>query len=425
MTPSLELDLDYLYFNSDSLFKQSNINQALAYPTFLSSLEKLAKNASDIIDAVWNNDKSELPLLLFNAYNQNLHKAVDTGNDPSLNDPSHNLLRNNVSRLAAAKTNYILQQLQHLRNSLRHDPVEYTRQAKLILARANSTQAAEFNTAVHRARVAKQWEQFQGERHIYPNIQWLHTRSASPREIHLAYVGRIWPMDDPFWNSNSPGCTWNCKCSWKSTDEAPTDNNKLVQVQPSPGLEGNPYETKKIFSDNHPYFSRVDKHIPKLGPLHNPDDIAFIQKTTNEGHKYLEHFNCREAGETTENAKIVAELLKGGFKDIKLMPTIHTDEKALRERYFGKAYNDLHKTSNPDAIIDGNIVEFKSSNYSNAVKRINLSAKKSNIAVIKASEIITENGIKRILISAWKQSPNIQKIVIINDGKTLIFHRKG
>ena len=278
---------------------------------------------------------------------------------------------------------------------------------------------------MHRARVVKQWEQFQGERHLYPNIEWLRTRSASPREIHLAYVGRVWAMNDPFWSSNQPGCTWNCKCSWKTTDAKPTDNNNIVQVEASAGLEGNPYYTHEIFTNKHPYFSRVNKHVPALGPLHNPDDIAYIQKTTPQGHKYKVHFNCLEEGETKENSKIVEDLLNGGFKEIKLMPIIHKSETGLRERYFGKNYNKIHKSSNPDAIIDGNIVEFKLSNYSNAVKRINLSAKKSNIAVIKATEIITEHGIKRILNSAWILSPNLQKIVIINDGKTFIFHRKG
>jgi hypothetical protein len=44
----------------------------------------------------------------------------------------------------------------------------------------------------------KEMNRFQETKRLFPNIEWLRTRSATPREVHLAYVGRVWPMDDPF-----------------------------------------------------------------------------------------------------------------------------------------------------------------------------------------------------------------------------------
>ena len=391
--------------------KQSVINQAIAFPTFLSTLEKLAKAAPGIVNRVWDkiDDKIETPVELLNTYNKNFLKGI-TGAD--------NLLKNNVSSLAAAKTNYTVKQLHDAKAAAKGNKDEYIKQAKLILARANSTQAAEYNTAVHRARVAKQWEQFQAESHLYPNIQWLRTRSATPREIHLAYGGRIWPMNDPFWKSNSPGCTWNCKCSWKTTDAAPTENNNILQVKASPGLEGNPYETKKIFSDNHPYFARVDNHVPKLGPLHNPDEIAFISKSTPSGNKYKEHFLCNDEKEIAENRK-VAEIIidEKIFKKVSLLPRISEVEQQLRIRYYGNSYCNKHYSKCPDCIADGEILEFKKTTLKNFSANIKDASKQGDVAVIE----LDMNG---VLDKTWLEyfckkqfllpdRNNIKQIVVI------------
>ncbi len=127
---------------------------------------------------------------------------------------------------------------------------------KIIKAKFNQYQKTEYNAVVARCRTVDQWDRFQGERHLYPNIEWLLTRSVTPREEHLAYVGLVLPMDDPFWQNNQPGNEWGCKCDWRTTDAEPTDAPADVR-DPSEGLEGNPYETGEIFTDNHPYFKNI------------------------------------------------------------------------------------------------------------------------------------------------------------------------
>lgn len=329
------------------------------------------------------------------------------------------MLKNNVSRLAAAKANYTVQQLHNAKGAAKGDRNEYTRQAKLILARANSTQAAEYNTAVHRARVVKQWEQFQGERHLYPNIEWLRTRSASPREIHLAYVGRVWAMNDPFWSSNQPGCTWNCKCSWKTTDAKPTDNNNIVQVEASAGLEGNPYYTHEIFTNKHPYFSRVNKHVPALGPLHNPDDIAYLSKVEN-GIKYQVHFNAQKEFEQVNKAFLPA-LKEAGFEEIKFLPQIEKSETELRKRYFGK-YWESKKCA--DVHADGLFVELKEAKAGkktrrNIVDHIGDSAKKSDVTIIHIAKIFEESMLRQLADDQFKKYNNLQRIIFYDKVKMI------
>lgn len=112
----------------------------------------------------------------------------------------------------------------------------------------------EYNTAITRARVATRFRQFAREKHIYPNIKWLPSVSANPRESHRAFYNRVWAQDDPFWNNHKPGDEWGCKCSATSTAD-PVDKNisGVNMPEPAEGLDNNPEKDAKLFSDSHPY----------------------------------------------------------------------------------------------------------------------------------------------------------------------------
>ena len=134
----------------------------------------------------------------------------------------------------------------------------------------NRYQAAEYNTATARARTAKQWTDFNADpvaNELYPNLRWIRTRSANPRELHLRFAGLVLPKNDPFWLQNQPGNLWNCKCDWEETDD-PTNTNDLTPDEldeyrsdgggiHANGLDGNPAETGEVFSDQCTYFKQV------------------------------------------------------------------------------------------------------------------------------------------------------------------------
>ncbi|MGE4542241.1 MAG: phage minor head protein, partial [Bacteroidales bacterium] len=299
MSPgAFEIDFDQLYFAGDLNNRRLTINE---YPSL--QLVSRSEALNQAVEAVYKGDSSELIPALFETYNSNLHKAV-SGVDPE----SAKLLKNNLTRMAAAKANYTAQLLQRARadkNGVIRPKSVYQKEAKKIISRANTTQAAEYNAAVHRTRIFKQMNRFQETKRLFPNIEWLRTRSASPREVHLAYVGRVWPMDDPFLQTNHPGCVWGCKCDWKNTDKPATDNQDLKPVPASPGLEGNPASTNEIFTNKHPYFKRVDKHIPDLGVLNNPDELVFLKQKDANGKPFLMHYNNQNDNELQKNLKAV------------------------------------------------------------------------------------------------------------------------
>lgn len=113
----------------------------------------------------------------------------------------------------------------------------------------------EYNTAVIRAHQAADWRQFEAEKDVLPNLEWMPSTSPNPGKDHQTYWGTILPIDHPFWDQHRPGDRWNCKCSLRNTDVEPTPvpESGTGNDEPNRGLENNPGKDGKLFSDKHPY----------------------------------------------------------------------------------------------------------------------------------------------------------------------------
>jgi len=70
-----------------------------------------------------------------------------------------------------------------------------------------------FWSNVRTARAAGQWERIQRTKVGLPYLLYVRTASANPREQHLAFVGIMLLVDDPFWSTHFPPNGWGCKCS--------------------------------------------------------------------------------------------------------------------------------------------------------------------------------------------------------------------
>ena len=215
------------------------------------SFKTLSKNDEDALITDIAGGEYPISSDLYRRYSDNLRKAVDAVpmDDTDLQAQWHA----NVSRFAAYKAFHATQ---GICSAVREDGDIERGRAKLHAY--NRYQAAEYNTTVTRARTGKQWLQFcePDNLRLFPNMQWLPSRSADPREEHMPFYNRIWPKDDPFWQHNQPGTLWNCKCDWQQTDEPPTAGNPANTIA-APGLTGNPAATGEIFSDTAPYFRKA------------------------------------------------------------------------------------------------------------------------------------------------------------------------
>lgn len=233
-------DLDTLYFDG----KLSEVAKAVVTFPGVYNLTK-RELYQKVLDDLKNGVVPDIYPDLYEAYSQNFRKAVSGvfGDNPS--DLSMQFDAN-VSRFAAYKAYHATRELSDI------EADEIDTRGRAILNKYNRWQAAEYNTAVARARTAHQWEDFKEDTVLYPNLRWLPSRSATPREQHMVFWNRVWAKTDQFWKENTPGSLWNCKCDWEETDEPVTDGNPVTKVT-AKGLEGNPGITGEIFTDECPY----------------------------------------------------------------------------------------------------------------------------------------------------------------------------
>ena len=124
----------------------------------------------------------------------------------------------------------------------------------------------EYNTAVIRAQQAADWQRFEENADIMPNLTWIPSTSAQPGADHKIFWGVTLPIDHPFWLSHRPGDRWGCKCSLENTDEPLTaipDDPNPKQNRPADGLDNNPGKDGKLFSDSHPYIAKATRQAKK------------------------------------------------------------------------------------------------------------------------------------------------------------------
>ena len=119
----------------------------------------------------------------------------------------------------------------------------------------------EYDTAVIRAHQAADWKHFIDEADVFPNVRWMPTTSIVPDPLHERYWTKklTLPVNHPFWQEHRPGDRWNCKCSLQQTDD-PVNADALegwTPPLPMPGLDNNPANDGKLFSDTHPYYTEA------------------------------------------------------------------------------------------------------------------------------------------------------------------------
>lgn len=120
----------------------------------------------------------------------------------------------------------------------------------------------EYDTAILRAEQAAEWQQFEKDKDIMPNLRWMPTSSVEPREEHAVFwrEALTLPVGDPFWDEHRPGDLWNCKCWLEQTDEEETPRTDLPKEKDMPtadeGLKTNPGKTAEMFDRSHPYYPK-------------------------------------------------------------------------------------------------------------------------------------------------------------------------
>jgi len=353
---------------------------------------------------------------LFDLYSKNFNKAISQVFKPTSENPKHveffYKMQANTIKFSAYKAEYFKNALV---KAYEKDAKNYDANAKQILQAGNRFQITEYNTTVARARTARQFGNFQKDADLFPNLEWLPSTAYQPREEHRAFWGLILPMDDPFWQNNQPGNLYNCKCNWRQTNKPATAGPEKI-VKPARGLEGNPYKTREIFTDKHPYFERADKQTRERVDSFVSEQIFKTQFQKQEGGYFVHPLQNKKASDFEDLKLIAGEFVKKG-NPVYIMPKLSASKGDLYQYIYMGAY----EAKQPDLLIRGLFYEYESFERPFEILNIKRMVKKGrsqsdriiiDLKGIKISHRAVKEEIKRVL-------GNLKEVHILTDSGTI------
>lgn len=264
---------------------------------------------------------TEIEAMLFNAVWEKINKAAREGFDASgVTDPDKDFLselQHNNAVFAAFKVHRMQNDMARLLLDSNGDLKPFTEWLNDVRPIASHQLGVwlrtEYDTAVLRAHKAADWQQFEREKDVLPNLKWIPSTSLHPGLDHRVYWNTVRPVDDPFWSSHRPGDRWNCKCDLTSTDEPVTQipDDTEGKSKPQPGLDNNPGKDAQLFNDSHPYFPSDCNHCPlyKAGRKKNIRNF-FINMVK-------DCYNCPYLNACIDRAKEVKSQLRIRAKEIR------------------------------------------------------------------------------------------------------------
>jgi len=159
-----------------------------------------------------------------------------------------NKLIKNIDTFSAYKSQNFSRLLKDATDDQRnHIMAMYSRQLKV-----ESTMASRSVKAV------SDWEKHIDTEELYPNLEYMRSRSVERRSEHLELVGTVRAINDPWWSTNYPPNGWSCKCWVRSTDKSITAGTPS-SVKPIKGISGNAGKSQTIFKDDHPFIANNEK----------------------------------------------------------------------------------------------------------------------------------------------------------------------
>jgi SPP1 gp7 family putative phage head morphogenesis protein len=172
-------------------------------------------------------------------------------------------VRNNVYRFSAAKT--YAQQVELTARLLDENGqlrswAEFKKEAEKVNETFNRNYLqAEFQTARRSAQAIRQWESFQENADLFPNLEYRTVGDSRVRDDHDALEGTVKPLNDAFWDKWYPPNGFRCRCSVRQTDKAVTGGT--VTINPDKGFSQHVGKTLKPFDDAHPVFVNLPREV--------------------------------------------------------------------------------------------------------------------------------------------------------------------
>ena len=198
------------------------------------------------------NVSSENQIKLWQYYNDTLAKGVDVGYSPTpeMYDPklAHSL-KYDVAKFSAFKETSFRKQLEA---ALTKDGKivpwsEFKKTADALHIDYNRRWLkTEYNHTVATANMAEQWQEFEADKDLYPNLKYVTAGDARVRDAHKILDGLILPINHPFWKSHTAPLDWGCRCHIEQSDDEPSKIIPTYKVKEE--FQNNAFHSGKIFN---------------------------------------------------------------------------------------------------------------------------------------------------------------------------------
>lgn len=353
------------------------------------------------------------------------------------NSPDYNMLRHltqNVYQFSAAKN---WQQLKDITLALQGEDgvrteAEFFEKVRAMNLKYNADWLrTERNTAIAGGQMAARWVEFEENKDVAPILEYKTVGDKNVRASHAALDGVRKAITDPFWKTYYPPNGWGCRCDVvaipDATTQTPDERIDAPEVQPM--FRANLAQQGVVFPKEHPYFtgipkSELHKAISYLPPKNSYHAVRGLNKQKINVH--ILHNNAELPG----NLSVADDLIKQGYKDVRLLPDLHEKEAHLRARFLPQGYIQTNLKKNPDACLlskNGRemVCDFKViTSDRNFSKRIAEAAEQAEYAVIKLSYATTKLGegaiIKRIN-NKMSEIANLKGVIVLDRNGRLLY----
>lgn len=294
----------------------------------------------------------------------------------------------------------------------------------------------ERNTAIAGGQMASRWTEFEKNKDIMPMLEYSTVGDNNVRASHAALDGVRKPMDDPFWGTYYPPNGWNCRCDVIAVPDdtaTPTKDENITVPEVSSIFKTNLAKEGLIFPKGHPYYMGIPKPELRKAISYLPPENSY-HAVKGKNRQKIDFHILHNKSELQGNLKVADDLVKLGYKDIKLLPDFHEKEANLRKKFLPEGYRQKNLKKNPDACItkDGKkmVCDFKVlQGERNFAHRIAQAAEQADYAVVKLDfepEKLGLNSITRSVSAQMDEHPDLKGVVVLKkDGELLYeYYRK-
>lgn len=120
----------------------------------------------------------------------------------------------------------------------------------------------EFQTSQRAGAQAEKWGKYEGQKALYPNLQYKTAGDKRVRDDHDDVADVIKPIDDKFWDTWYPPNGWNCRCYVVQTSKGASSGTP--PGKPTMGFHNNVGKSGSVFDGEHPYFIFPKKEAGKI-----------------------------------------------------------------------------------------------------------------------------------------------------------------